>query len=361
MFIKSLELKNYRNYEELSMSFSEGTNLLYGDNAQGKTNILESIYLAATTKSHRGSKDREMIRFHADEAHIRIHYQKKDIGHQLDMHLKKNRSKGAAIDQIPIRRSSDLLGQIPIIFFSPEDLKIIKNGPSERRKFMDLELSQLENLYLYYLSKYNKILMQRNNLLKQIRFQESLMDTLEAWDIQLVKYGSEIIRYRKDFIMHLNQIIRKIHKRLTGNQEEICIEYENSVEYDSFLTELTKKRSVDLKYATTNVGPHRDDIRFMVNDIDIRKFGSQGQQRTAALSLKLAQIQLVREILKDSPILLLDDVLSELDSSRKIYLLEGIKDIQTLITCTGLDEFIHQHLPIQRMFEIRAGKIVKQN
>ena len=361
MFIKSLELKNYRNYEELSMSFSEGTNLLYGDNAQGKTNILESIYLAATTKSHRGSKDREMIRFHADEAHIRIHYQKQDIGHQLDMHLKKNRAKGAAIDQIPIRRSSDLLGQIPIIFFSPEDLKIIKNGPSERRKFMDLELSQLESLYLYYLSKYNKILMQRNNLLKQIRFQESLMDTLEAWDIQLVKYGSEIIRYRKDFIMHLNQIIRNIHRRLTGNQEEICIEYENSVEYDSFLTELTKKRAVDLKYAPTNAGPHRDDIRFIVNGIDIRKFGSQGQQRTAALSLKLAQIQLVREILKDSPILLLDDVLSELDSSRKIYLLEGIKDIQTLITCTGLDEFIYQHLPIQRMFEIKAGKIVKQN
>lgn len=361
MFIRSLELKNYRNYDELSMEFSSGTNLLYGDNAQGKTNILEAVYLAATTKSHRGSKDREMIQFHADEAHIRIQYEKQDIIHQLDMHLKKNRAKGVAIDRIPIRRSSDLLGQIPVIFFSPEDLKIIKNGPSERRKFMDLELSQLESLYLYYLSKYNKILMQRNNLLKQIKFQENLIDTLEAWDIQLVKYGSEIIRYRKDFIEHLNLIIRDIHKRLTGQQEEIKIEYENSVAYDSFLTEIKKKRNVDLKYATTNIGPHRDDIRFLVNDIDIRRFGSQGQQRTAALSLKLAQIQLVKEVLKDSPILLLDDVLSELDSYRKVYLLEGIREIQTFITCTGLDEFIDQHLPIQRMFQIKAGKVVKQN
>lgn len=361
MFIRSLELKNYRNYDELSMEFSSGTNLLYGDNAQGKTNILEAVYLAATTKSHRGSKDREMIQFHADEAHIRIQYEKQDIIHQLDMHLKKNRAKGVAIDRIPIRRSSDLLGQIPVIFFSPEDLKIIKNGPSERRKFMDLELSQLESLYLYYLSKYNKILMQRNNLLKQIKFQENLIDTLEAWDIQLVKYGSEIIRYRKDFIEHLNLIIRDIHKRLTGQQEEIKIEYENSVAYDSFLTEIKKKRNVDLKYATTNIGPHRDDIRFLVNDIDIRRFGSQGQQRTAARSLKLAQIQLVKEVLKDSPILLLDDVLSELDSHRKVYLLEGIREIQTFITCTGLDEFIDQHLPIQRMFQIKAGKVVKQN
>lgn len=361
MFIKSLELKNYRNYEQLSMNFAGGTNLLYGDNAQGKTNIVEAIYLAATTKSHRGSKDREIIQFHHDEAHIRIHYEKQDIMHQLDMHLKKNRAKGVAIDRIPIRKSSDLLGQIPVIFFSPEDLKIIKNGPSERRKFLDIELSQLERLYLYHLTKYNKILMQRNNLLKQLKFQPNLVDTLEFWDLQLVKYGSEVIRYRRKFIDHLNMIIKQIHRKLTGNQEEIQLEYENNVEYDIFLTELNKKRSIDLKYTTTSIGPHRDDISFIVNGIDIRKFGSQGQQRTAALSLKLSQIQFVKEVLHDTPVLLLDDVLSELDSNRKIYLLESIKDTQTFITCTGLDEFISQHLPVQRMFQIKEGKIIKQN
>lgn len=361
MFIKSLELKNYRNYEQLSMNFAGGTNLLYGDNAQGKTNIVEAIYLAATTKSHRGSKDREIIQFHHDEAHIRIHYEKQDIMHQLDMHLKKNRVKGVAIDRIPIRKSSDLLGQILVIFFSPEDLKIIKNGPSERRKFLDIELSQLERLYLYHLTKYNKVLMQRNNLLKQLKFQPNLVDTLEFWDLQLVKYGSEVIRYRRKFIDHLNMIIKQIHRKLTGNREEIQLEYENNVEYDIFLTELNKKRSVDLKYTTTSIGPHRDDISFIVNGIDIRKFGSQGQQRTAALSLKLSQIQLVKEVLHDTPVLLLDDVLSELDSNRKIYLLESIKDTQTFITCTGLDEFISQHLPVQRMFQIKEGKIIKQN
>lgn len=361
MFIKSLELKNYRNYDELSMDFSKGTNLLYGDNAQGKTNILEAIYLGATTKSHRGSKDRELIKFHENESHIRIQYEKQEIVHQLDMHLKKSKSKGAAIDRIPIRRSSDLLGQIPVIFFSPEDLKIVKNGPSERRKFLDIELSQMERLYLYQLTNYNKILMQRNNLLKQIRFQKDLIETLEPWDIQLVKYGSEIIRYREKFIKHLNETIQEIHKKLTGGKEHMLLEYDKNVAYDEFLTEIGRKREKDLKYSTTNVGPHRDDICFRVNDIDIRKFGSQGQQRTAALSLKLAQIRLMTEIMKESPILLLDDVLSELDSNRKIYLLESIKDTQTIITCTGLDEFIDQHLPIERMFQIKAGKIVKEN
>lgn len=361
MFIKSLELKNYRNYDELSMDFSKGTNLLYGDNAQGKTNILEAIYLGATTKSHRGSKDRELIKFHENESHIRIQYEKQEIVHQLDMHLKKSKSKGAAIDRIPIRRSSDLLGQIPVIFFSPEDLKIVKNGPSERRKFLDIELSQMEHLYLYQLTNYNKILMQRNNLLKQIRFQKDLIETLEPWDIQLVKYGSEIIRYREKFIKHLNETIQEIHKKLTGGKEHMLLEYDKNVAYDEFLTEIGRKREKDLKYSTTNAGPHRDDICFRVNDIDIRKFGSQGQQRTAALSLKLAQIRLMTEIMKESPILLLDDVLSELDSNRKIYLLESIKDTQTIITCTGLDEFIDQHLPIERMFQIKAGKIVKEN
>ena len=250
MIIKSLELKNYRNYDELSMNFASGTNLLYGDNAQGKTNILESIYLSATTKSHRGNKDRELIKFEENEAHIRIHFEKQGIDHQLDMHLKKNKAKGVAIDRIPIRRSSDLLGQIPVILFSPEDLKIVKSGPSERRKFLDIELSQMERLYLYQLTNYNKILVQRNNLLKQIRFQNNLIDTLEAWDIQLVKYGSEVIKYREKFIKHLGEVCQKIHNKLTGGKEKILLEYDRDVGYDSYLTELAKKRQKDLKFFT---------------------------------------------------------------------------------------------------------------
>ena len=361
MYIQSLELKNYRNYDRLIIEFSSGTNILYGDNAQGKTNILEAVYLGATTKSHRGSKDKEIIRFGENESHIRIHLMKQDIGHQIDMHLKKSRTKGAAIDRIPIKRSSDLLGFVPVIFFSPEDLSIIKNGPSERRKFLDIELSQLEKMYLHQLSSYNRVMAQRNNLLKQLAYQRELLDTLDSWDLPLVKYGSEVIRYRQKFIEDLNEIIREIHKNLTGKKEKIVLKYDYSVNYDEFLTVLQRKREIDLKYASTGAGPHRDDIEFLVNGIDIRKFGSQGQQRTAALSLKLAQIELVKRQTGETPILLLDDVLSELDSSRKNYLLDSIKDIQTLITCTGLEEFINSHLQIDKMFQVKSGKIVREN
>ena len=361
MYIQSLELKNYRNYDRLIIEFSSGTNILYGDNAQGKTNILEAVYLGATTKSHRGSKDKEIIRFGENESHIRIHLMKQDIGHQIDMHLKKSRTKGAAIDRIPIKRSSDLLGFVPVIFFSPDDLSIIKNGPSERRKFLDIELSQLEKMYLHQLSSYNRVMAQRNNLLKQLAYQRELLDTLDSWDLQLVKYGSEVIRYRQKFIEDLNEIIREIHKNLTGKKEKIVLKYDYSVNYDEFLTVLQRKREIDLKYASTGAGPHRDDIEFLVNGIDIRKFGSQGQQRTAALSLKLAQIELVKRQTGETPILLLDDVLSELDSSRKNYLLDSIKDIQTLITCTGLEEFINSHLQIDKMFQVKSGKIVREN
>ena len=361
MYIQSLELKNYRNYDRLIIEFSSGTNILYGDNAQGKTNILEAVYLGATTKSHRGSKDKEIIRFGENESHIRIHLMKQDIGHQIDMHLKKSRTKGAAIDRIPIKRSSDLLGFVPVIFFSPEDLSIIKNGPSERRKFLDIELSQLEKMYLHQLYSYNRVMAQRNNLLKQLAYQRELLDTLDSWDLQLVKYGSEVIRYRQKFIEDLNEIIREIHKNLTGKKEKIVLKYDYSVNYDEFLTVLQRKREIDLKYASTGAGPHRDDIEFLVNGIDIRKFGSQGQQRTAALSLKLAQIELVKRQTGETPILLLDDVLSELDSSRKNYLLDSIKDIQTLITCTGLEEFINSHLQIDKMFQVKSGKIVREN
>ena len=306
MYIQSLELKNYRNYDRLIIDLSSGTNILYGDNAQGKTNILEAVYLGATTKSHRGSKDKEIIRFGENESHIRIHLMKQDIGHQIDMHLKKSRTKGAAIDRIPIKRSSDLLGFVPVIFFSPEDLSIIKNGPSERRKFLDIELSQLEKMYLHQLSSYNRVMAQRNNLLKQLAYQRELLDTLDSWDLQLVKYGSEVIRYRQKFIEDLNEIIREIHKNLTGKKEKIVLKYDYSVNYDEFLTVLQRKREIDLKYASTGAGPHRDDIEFLVNGIDIRKFGSQGQQRTAALSLKLAQIELVKRQTGETPILLLD-------------------------------------------------------
>lgn len=361
MYIESLELKNYRNYEYLCMTMHKGTNILFGDNAQGKTNILEAAYVCGTTKSHRGSKDKEMIRFEQEEAHIRMTVRKDEVSHKIDMHLKKNRSKGIAIDGIPIKKAVELFGIVNFVFFSPEDLQIIKNGPSERRRFLDAELCQLNKLYLQELANYNKILNQRNKLLKDISFQPNLTDTLDVWDMQLAAYGKKIIKVRKQFIEELNEIIKEIHEKLTGGREEIVITYEPDAEEEELEQQLADSREKDLKYKTTSVGPHRDDFCVKVNGIDIRKYGSQGQQRTAALSLKMSEIYLVKKIIKDNPILLLDDVLSELDSSRQHYLLQSIKDIQTIITCTGLDEFIENQFSINKVFRVIDGNVFMNN
>jgi DNA replication and repair protein RecF len=360
MHIKSLELKNYRNYNDLSISFLPGSNLFYGDNAQGKTNILESIYLAGTSRSHRGSKDRELIKFGEEESHIRLFLEKREIEHRIDIHLKKNKTKGIAIDGMPIRKSGDLLGILNIIFFSPEDLSIIKNGPGERRRFLDMELCQLQKVYMHDLTQYNKILRQRNQLLAQIFYDRNLIDTLDIWDMQLEKYGISIIEKRKLFIKELNEIIGNIHKKLTGGKEKIIVSYENHVDEENFSHQLRKRREIDLKYKNTGIGPHRDDMKIMVNDIDVRTYGSQGQQRTAALSLKLSEIELVKRKIGDTPILLLDDVLSELDSNRKSYLLESIRGIQTFITCTGLEEFVNSQLDIDKLFYIKDGSVIKE-
>ncbi|SES07365.1 DNA replication/repair protein RecF [Lachnobacterium bovis] len=357
MIINAIELSNFRNYELLNLKLDKGTNIFFGDNAQGKTNILEAAYLSATTKSHRGSKDRELIKFKNDEAHIRTNLTKKDIPYRIDIHLKKNHSKGIALNQIPIKKASELYGIINMVFFSPEDLNIIKNGPAARRRFIDGELSQLDKIYMSNLSKYNKILMQRNRLLKEISFNPQLKDTLEIWDMQLVNCGNEIIKRREKFVKNLGQILSEIHKNISGGKEKLEIFYEADVNSDQFESKLLNNQIKDLKFMQTSVGPHRDDISFEINGIDVRKYGSQGQQRTVALSLKLAEIKLVEETVNDTPILLLDDVLSELDSNRQNYLLNSISNIQTLITCTGVEEFVRNRFEINKIFKVSNGTV----
>ena len=358
MIIKSLELKELRNYETLNISFAPGINILYGDNAQGKTNILEAVYLSATTKSHRGTKDRDIIRFNMDEAHIRTYLEDKEgVETKVDIHLRRNKSKGIAIDGKKIKKASDLLGLLNVVFFSPEDLNIIKNGPGERRRFVDMELCQLDDFYLYNLNHYNKIVNQRNTLLKDLYFNPSLKDTLNIWDSQLISFGSKVIERRASFIDQLNEIIGPMHEKLSGKRESLKIVYEPSVDIEIFEKALTESSQRDIRTKMTNIGPHRDDFVFMVGDIDIRRFGSQGQQRTAALSLKLSEIELVKKLTNDTPLLLLDDVLSELDVNRQNYLLESIGDVQTIITCTGLDEFVNSRLKIDRVFKIVNGSL----
>lgn len=357
MYIESIELKNFRNYEGLSLEFDKGTNIFYGDNAQGKTNILEAAYLCGTTKSHRGSKDREMIQFDSEEAHIRMFVRKDGVSRRIDMHLKKNKAKGIAIDGIPIRKAGELFGILNMVFFSPEDLNIIKNGPGERRRFLDLELCQLDKIYLSNLSSYHHVLNQRNKLLKDLVFREELKSTLEVWNLQLARYGEEIIKSRKKFTEEMNGILEGIHSSITGGKEKIRLVYEANVQEGQLLSRLTSDTERDCRLRMTSSGPHRDDLCVLVNGMDIRKYGSQGQQRTAALSLKLSEIYMIQKRIKDMPVLLLDDVLSELDRGRQDYLLSSICEVQTLITCTGLDDFIDRRFHINKVFKVINGNV----
>jgi DNA replication and repair protein RecF len=361
MNIRSIELKNFRNYENLEIFFDEGTNILFGDNAQGKTNILEAAYMSGTTKSHKGSRDKEMIRFGEEEAHLKTVVARGGREYQIDMHLKKNRAKGIAIDKIPIKKASELFGILNIVFFSPEDLNIIKNGPAERRRFLDSELCQLDRIYLADLTNYNKILAQRNKLLKDMIYRPGLSDTLPVWDMQLIETGKKIIRRRKQFVDELREIVSDIHYRISGGKEELFLKYEPNIDDIFFEDELSRAKEKDKKLCQTSVGPHRDDLLFSIGDVDIRKYGSQGQQRTSALSLKLSEIELVRKSISDTPVLLLDDVLSELDSSRQNYLLNNISDTQTIITCTGLDEFVRNRFTVNRVFEVIAGHVYERS
>lgn len=359
MRIQKLQLHNFRNYENLTMDFSPGVNILYGDNAQGKTNLLEAIYLAATTKGIRNNKDREMIRLGQEDAHLCVLLEKSGVPHKIDMHLRMGKAKAAAIDGLRIKKSSELLGLLHTVSFSPDDLSMVKNGPLERRRFIDMELCQLNPVYCSNLTNYNKILMQRNNLLHQIGYTPSLRDTLEVWDEQLVTYGKEIVRERGNFLAELSEIVREKMKILTGQKEDLQMSYEPDVEAEQFADILKKSLERDLYMKATSHGPHRDDVSFYINDMNVRFFGSQGQQRTVVLALKLAEIHLVREKIKESPVLLLDDVLSELDRSRQLQLLGEITDVQTIVTCTGMEEFVNYRAEndSQNVFLVKNGTV----
>lgn len=360
MIITKLELSNFRNYKLLKLDFDNKTNILYGNNAQGKTNILESIYMCSTTKSHRSNKDFELINFDSNEGHIKLYINKNNREQRIDIHLRKNKSKGIAINGIPIKKASELFGIFNVIIFSPEDLNIIKNGPSERRKFIDMELCQLDKIYVYNLVNYNKVLSQRNQLLKDLYFKPELKQTLDVWDMQLAEYGSKVIKRREQFIKEISNILIPIHDELTNGQEEIEVVYEKNSEPDDLYQNILINREKDIKYKTTSVGPHRDDIVFFNKGKNIKTYGSQGQKRTIALSLKLAEIELVKSLINDKPVLLLDDVLSELDSDRQNHLLKSLDNIQTIITCTGLDEFIENRFKINKVFQVTNGNVAEK-
>lgn len=360
MYIEKLSLKNFRNYKNLNIDLCPSLNILFGDNAQGKTNILEAVYIAAMGRSQKGQKDSQIIKLNQDEAHIQVFSNKNQLQNRIDVHLKKDSKKGIAVNGIPIKKSSELFGNIYVVIFSPEDLNLIKNGPSERRRFMDMEMCQLSAIYYYDLQQYYKILKQRNNLLKTLQRNMSMKETLFAWDCQLIDYGKKIINSRTNFINKINDISCEIHKNITAAKEILKINYMPNISIDEFEDKLNRHIERDIMIGSTSVGPHKDDLLFFINNDDVRIYGSQGQQRTTALSIKLAEIKLIEEETSYEPILLLDDVLSELDESRQFYLLENIKNVQTIITCTGIEDTIKKYIDKAKIYKIKNGEAFVQ-
>ena len=358
MNIENITLKNFRNYASQTVSLGDNLNVIVGNNAQGKTNLLESVFLCAIGRSPRTTKDKDLIEWNSQFARVSIDL-KKNVGKSsIDLYLFRNQNKAIKINQIGIQKIGQLLGVLNAIYFSPDELKLIKESPEERRRFMDIDLCQFDRNYFYDLNNYNKILQQRNKLLKSST-EQVLKDTITIWNEQLASYGAKIIMSRLSLIENLKPVVKNIHKMLTSNKEELEISYQGliaSSENDLKILLLKKYEESlekDIRLGFTSVGPHRDDIKIAGNGIDLRSFGSQGQQRTAAITLKLAELEVFKANIGEYPVLLLDDVLSELDDTRQKQMLKYVSKVQTLITCTSFDFKI----PHKR-FEISAGKVV---
>ena len=360
MHIQRVVLRNFRNIAAVDLMLAEGINILYGENAQGKTNFLESIYFCATGRSHRASRFRDLIMLSEKEAAIRVVTQSQS-GNIDEIRMDINQSgKFSTVNGLPMRKLGELYGRLSVVVFSPEDPSLVKAGPSGRRRFLDMELCQLYPAYYHDLRMYHKVLQQRNNLLREINYNDSLRDTLDVWDEQLVEYGNRIMQARRGFVERLGRVAAENQRDITGGREGLEISYDNDVDESDFLGGLQRKRGADIARGVTSLGIHRDDVLFNINGEDGRNFASQGQQRTAVLAVKLAEIEIVREEKGYPPVLLLDDVLSELDKGRQNYLLHSIDGLQAIITSTGAENAGGGYLRKDgaRVFSVENGVIV---
>ena len=363
MQISTLKLKNFRNYENQELTFSSGLNILTGFNAQGKTNALEAIFFLCTGYSPRANKDRLVIKNGETEAEISAKATSIYGDVSVRIIFDKNDKKRIFINEIEVLRIGELLGNIHSVFFNPSELKLVQETPEDRRRFMNISLSQMSKNYFYALQRYNKILAQRNNLLKDPDL-EMVKETIPIWDEELTKYASKIIFERNKFILTLSPKAQEKHAFLSGDLENLVINTESGYSgteeeiKNALKKDLKSALMKDLKLGFTTVGPHRDDLKFTLNGIDLKAYGSQGQQRTTALSLKLAEAEIFKERFNEYPILLLDDVLSELDKKRQKRLIEATKNIQTIFTATGVDYSVFKGMTYQKA-TIENGKVKK--
>lgn len=371
MFISRLKLINFRNYSSLDIELHNKLNIFIGNNAQGKTNILESIYLTGFGKSFRTSKDKELIKANKNMAYVKVEGEKRHGEVSIELRLWNGKKKEIKTNGLSLTKLSELLGNIYIVIFSPEDLKLIKGGPAERRRFIDREISHVNRKYYYDIMSYNKVLLQRNNLLKNIVYNKKLLKTIDIWDNKLVEFGMKVIFKRIEFINRLNVLSRLIHRKITDGRENLEVKYLSNIEVNSksiyeeafkdFRTKLEKRLETDIKRGYTTVGPHKDDLGIYIDDKDIRIFGSQGQQRTAALSLKLSEIEIIKGEVGEYPILLLDDVMSELDINRQNFLINSLRNVQTFITITEIPQLMAPLVKEGNIFEISGGRIIAKD
>jgi len=340
MYIEKVTLNNFRNYNYCEVNLSKNLNVFKGNNAQGKTNFLESIYIASISRSPKSTKEKDIIMWDKDSAKIQIDLKKNFYNQKIEIILSKTNKKIIKINGLNIRKVGDLIGEMPVVYFAPDEIGLVKDGPSDRRRFLDIDISQLNKNYFYLLCRYEKILEERNKLLKQTKNFDNLTDTIDLWDEQLAEVASKIIYFRLDFIEKIKDIAKSTHSEITFGKEDLEIKYQginlkNQALIREKLISLYKQNlKKDFEFGYTTIGPHRDDLEIKINNIDIRNFGSQGQQRLATLSIKVAELGLFEHITGEKPILLLDDVLSELDSKRCSKFLEKIKDYQTILTTT---------------------------
>ena len=357
MHISSVDLKNFRNYKEAHCEFGDGLNILYGKNASGKTNMLESIYVSSVFRSPRTAKDKELVLIDCDRAIIKTVIQKKYCRHVLQIQIDDKGKKKVALDGIPIARAGELLGVLGTVFFSPDEMKLIKEAPQERRRFMDVGISQQQKSYFNALQRYNKTLKQKNNLLKDSWGKTNIDAMLDVWDTGLAQTGAYIVERRREYLSELNEIAGKMHAELSEDREKLELKYEssckeNTVNEEVLLKALREAREKDIQLGYCTIGAHRDDIEISINGKDSRKFASQGQQRTIALAMKLAEVEIYKRETGETPVLLLDDVLSELDATRQRILLEKTSGIQTILTCTEYKIDVSA-----KKFEVNDGEI----
>ena len=354
MYITNIKLTNFRNYNEQQVELNKSLNIFYGDNAQGKTNIIESIFLCAIGKSFRTSKDKELIKFNENISSVFLEYEKSDREGSIKVEI--NDKKNILVNGIKIKKLSELLGNLNIVIFTPDDIQILKEGPQKRRRFLDVMISQLRPNYLHYLNLYNKTLEQRNNYLKQIKLENKSQELLEIWDEKLAEYGEKIFIYRNEFMEKLKNKINIIHKNITAEKEKIKIEYEsNCSNKENYLKLLNERRKLDIIKGFTTKGIHRDDFMIYINNELVNIYGSQGQNRTAVLSLKIAEMQVIYDEIGEYPILLLDDFMSELDEKRRKNFLEYIENTQVIITCTDKIENLNREY---KLFQVKKGEII---